>query len=335
VIARRTAALMAVLAAVPLLSGCVAAAIPVLAASGVIGTQVDGRGGRSSSSRDDRPRVAVDMTAPATRPAAQPEAVRTRAYTARDGTPMEVMTGGARSASASAGAALATPAPAVAPNAKPTGLKTYTLDDGTKVQIVSGGLPAPAPRAAAPAGFGGYDALQAFAGAQGALPRVGSERRSAFLADPRALAPVTRNCSINPAAVLIDLDPQAGVLDPARATRADSGLADMLADLRAQGVAIGWISVNTDQRADAIRQALAASGLDPAGRDELVLLRYPEEAKQARRDEFAKAYCVVAIAGDERADFDELYQYLKDPLLAAPLDRLMGKGWFLIPQPLT
>ena len=51
--------------------------------------------------------------------------------------------------------------------------------------------------------------------------------------------------------------------------------------------------------------------------------------------DFAAEFCVVALAGDERADFDELFQYLKNPAAAAPLEALIGKGWFLIPQPLT
>ena len=84
-----------------------------------------------------------------------------------------------------------------------------------------------------------------------------------------------------------------------------------------------------------MRKALIAAGLDPAGRDELVLLRYPQERKQTRLEDFAAEFCVVALAGDERADFDELFQYLKNPAAAAPLEALIGKGWFLIPQPLT
>ena len=88
-------------------------------------------------------------------------------------------------------------------------------------------------------------------------------------------------------------------------------------------------------RAGDIRRTLVASGLDPAGRDELALLRYPDDRKQTRRADFAKEFCLVAIAGDDRGDFDELYQYIKDRDAAAPLDALIGNGWFLIPQPLT
>ena len=88
-------------------------------------------------------------------------------------------------------------------------------------------------------------------------------------------------------------------------------------------------------RAGAIRKALATAGLDPDGRDQLVLLRFPEERKQTRRDDFAKANCVLAMAGDERADFDELFSYLRDPAAATTLDVLIGKRWFLVPPPLN
>lgn len=258
------------LLAAPLLSGCVAAAIPVLAAGGVVGTQV--RGDENDGVAQAAPQVAVD---------------------------------------ASPG---------------------YILADGTRARVVGGALPAPAgPRPAASE----YEPLLAYASVQGALPAAGSVRRSAILADPGTLAPATRECSIHPAAVVIDLDPAGGVLDPAQALRADARLAGALAALRGEGLAIVWLSATTADRAGAVRRALAGSGLDPAGRDELALLRYPEERKQTRRAEIAKEFCVLAIAGDDRRDFDELFDYLKDKSLAAPLDALLGNGWFLIPQPLT
>jgi len=41
---------------------------------------------------------------------------------------------------------------------------------------------------------------------------------------------------------------------------------------------------------------------------------------------------VVAIAGDERGDFDELFDYLRDPGSAVGLYPMMGEGWFLVPS---
>jgi hypothetical protein len=212
---------------------------------------------------------------------------------------------------------------------------TYTLADGTQARIVSGPLPAPGTLAPGAPAVGGYDAFAGYATRQGTLPIAGSERRSVILANPGTLEPATRECSIHPAAVLIDLDPASGTLDPAAALHADPRLAGALAGLRGEGIAVGWLSANTADRAGAVRRALVASGLDPEGRDELALLRYPDERKQTRREDFAKEFCLVAIAGDDRGDFDELYQYIKDRDAAAPLDALIGNGWFLIPQPLT
>jgi hypothetical protein len=43
---------------------------------------------------------------------------------------------------------------------------------------------------------------------------------------------------------------------------------------------------------------------------------------------------VVAIAGDARSDFDELFDYLMDPSAALPIEALLDAGWFLTPPPL-
>ena len=81
--------------------------------------------------------------------------------------------------------------------------------------------------------------------------------------------------------------------------------------------------------AEAIRAALASTGLDPEGTDRLLVLGSLDERKQTRRDALAKTHCIVAILGDERADFDELYLYLKDREAVVPSDAIIGRGWFL------
>lgn len=322
----------ALLLALPALSGCVAAALPVLAAGGVISTRGDGD---AETQERGPPRVAIDLSPASATDGTQsagppPAGTLVQNYTLADGTRMEVRAGPLPPPSGSV--EIVAPPPASALTGIP---EQRTLEDGTTVRIVAGALPPPSGAAMPPAGFRSYDPLYSHALTQGSVPVVGSERRSVLLANPAALAPDTRACSIHPAAVLIDLDPGAAVLDPEAARSAEQGLVRTLAALRAQGLTIGWISSTTADRAGAVRRALIGSGLDPVGRDELALLRYPEESKQARREDFAKQFCVVAIAGDERGDFDELFQYIKDPSVAAPLDALVGKGWFLIPQPLS
>ena len=328
----------AALLAAPLLSGCVAAAIPVLAAGGVLGTQVRGDKDQATTGQ---PRVEIDLAradAGSESSGAPGAPAYSRQVTLADGTRMEVMAGPlpprTSIAQPAPEVASADPVPRTSPTPLPTG-ETYELAEGTRARLVGGVLPPPSGAPAGSATVSDYSAFAEFAERQGTLPIAGGDRRSALLADPGALAPTTRECSIHPAAVLIDLDPGAGVLDPAAAMHADARLSGTLAALRAEQITIGWLSAATADRAGAVRRALVSSGLDPAGRDELVLLRFPEERKQTRREDFGKEYCVVAIAGDERGDFDELFQYLKNPLLAGSLEALIGNGWFLIPQPLT
>ncbi|NJK31325.1 MAG: hypothetical protein HC927_02305 [Deltaproteobacteria bacterium] len=47
-------------------------------------------------------------------------------------------------------------------------------------------------------------------------------------------------------------------------------------------------------------------------------------------ENLAATACIIAIAGDERADFDERYRYLRNPRAGAQLDLLIDDGWFLI-----
>ena len=276
--AGRIFAILFSLAAATLLSGCVAAAIPVLAAGGLAKTRMD----------DNRPQHRETV---ATLPGDRQTAV----------TP--------------------DPAPVLISGAA----RLTSLTE----------LPAPTGSAGAPPATGQITAFADYATRQAAIPVIGGERRSALLSDPGRMVPDTRECSVHPAAVLIDIDPTDTSLDLSRPLTGNAELGASLAALRAEGVVIGWTSNKTADQAGAIRKALQASGLDPAGRDDLVLLRFPEERKQTRRADFAKAHCVVAIAGDARTDFDELYEYLRDPAIAAPLDSLVGAGWFIVPAPLT
>jgi hypothetical protein len=230
----------------------------------------------------------------------------------------------------------ASPTRSRAPAATAAALASADVD---RAVPVTGRLPAPhaAPStAAAPAesDSGAYRTFAAYVATQAAKPEFGEDRHSALLAAPGTLSPQTATCSIQPPAVLIDLDPAGSTFDPDAAPAPNPPLAQALAALRAQEVGVLWISGATADHAGAIRRALRDSGLDPDGSDELVLVRYAGERKQTRREDVGKSNCVLAIAGDERADFDELYQYLKNPDAALSLEPLFGKGWFLVPQPL-
>ena len=153
--------------------------------------------------------------------------------------------------------------------------------------------------------------------------------RSALLASPGALETDRAACRERPAMVLIDLDPGRDAFDPLAASQADPALVEALATLRDRDVMIAWQTRLGENFADVVRSALARTGLDPTGEDRLEVLGSLDERKQTRRDALAKTHCIVAILGDERADFDELYLYLKDRDAVVPPDAIIGNGWFL------
>ena len=84
----------------------------------------------------------------------------------------------------------------------------------------------------------------------------------------------------------------------------------------------------------AVAEALKTSGLDPAGSDPLLLVRDHDDRKQSLREDAQRDVCVIAIAGDRKGYFDELFDYLRDPRSGEALDYLLGSGWFIAPPPL-
>ena len=179
-----------------------------------------------------------------------------------------------------------------------------------------------------------WQAFLAHASEAAASDPIDDPRTSTILAAPGSLAPNMTDCAILPPAVLIDLDPAEEALDMASITP-DRALAQGLAALRMQNVEVFWISGESAAVAGTLRARLRETGLDPAARDGLLLMRRAEDRKQLRRKELSQTHCVVAIAGDQRSDFDELFAYLKDPEAATELDVLLGDGWFLVPQAAT
>jgi len=177
---------------------------------------------------------------------------------------------------------------------------------------------------------GGYDALRGYAlrTLGGGLPLP-----SAMLADPTSLQPVRRDCQGNAPTVVIDLDPAGGVVPIAGPLAVNTDLARILSELRLRDVQIAWVTDRGPIDARAVRDRLVASGLDPASQDSLYVERYPGETKQARRAALAQTQCVIALAGDERSDFDDLYNYIIEPGDARNLELLLGNGWFLIENP--
>ena len=145
------------------------------------------------------------------------------------------------------------------------------------------------------------------------------------LIEPRAI-----ECGNKPLALLIDLDPAPGdtIIEGQPA-----GFGALLQVLRDAGIAIGWISQRTPALLESDISALR-SGPVPAFRDDDIQLpAASHHAKQDRRIGLAASHCVLAIAGDRRADFDILFDYLRDPDYAIRLEAWMDRGWFLLPYP--
>lgn len=189
-------------------------------------------------------------------------------------------------------------------------------------------LPAPDPALAA-AGDPAILAFRRYALEQAGIRAGTSGRTSAIISTPSELRPMRAGCGAGPAAVFVDLDPGRGTFDPLAPGQADPALGAALAALRERGIGVIWFSRLGANLAAAARAALVQGGLDPAGQDELILMRDIGERKQSLRDAAAKRVCPIAILGDERADFDELYLYLKNPDAAIGLEAMVGRGWFL------
>lgn len=180
--------------------------------------------------------------------------------------------------------------------------------------------------------------FRTYALAQAVAAPGSGKRSSAIVPAASELRLVRAECKALPPAVFIDLDPGRGAFDPLSPGTPDGQLGPALADLRENGIEVVWFSRLGVNFASAAREALVQSGLDPSGRDSIALMRDLGERKQSLRDDVAKRLCPIAILGDERADFDELYLYLRNADAALPLDAMIGKGWFLAspfspPQP--
>lgn len=294
------------------LSGCVAAAIPALAGAGMIGTRIDGDGPGDTPRAASAPAPEAPAAA-AVRPAPDPEVIV------------------APSASPPPPVAAPAPAPAPAPMiaAAPAEVAAPVAPPVAAVAPVA---PPVAPPSGAPRaeqlGFSqfvryGRGVAAVSAGATGPL--------SAMLADPIALDGQRKRCAPGqqPVAV-IDLDPAGGLFDPPADPERIPAAALGLAVLREAGVQIAWLSDLPVAQIGAVRTALEIAGLDLRGQDIVSLRRDPEDRKQARKESLAATSCIIAIAGDAKPDFDERFQYLRNPEAGAALETAIGDGWFLI-----
>jgi hypothetical protein len=283
-----------------LLQGCVAAAIPVLAGGAIASREV------ANGDRDDG--MAVQAGAA---PEAQPEAPQDTAQ--------DVATSATEAATDPSADSVEeiteTPQVSAVPAAPSVSAKP--------------GLTAIGPRKAS----SDYADFASYALAQSGLQS--DQASSALLQNPGALDGVRAQCSAAKLAVLIDLDPAGGTIALDSYLEYDPGFVAQLETLRSQGLTIGWISQRLTLDAERVRSMLLESSLDQLGQDVLLLLPSFDQNKQQLRREFSQDYCLVAIAGDTFSDFDELFDYLKNPDAALRLNLLRNAGWFITPLPLT
>ena len=156
---------------------------------------------------------------------------------------------------------------------------------------------------------------------------------SAILIEKVSLAlPRTMQCGAKPLAVIIDLDAAERV--DANAEKPELALGDMLSKLREAGVRLIWMSDAGQLKIESLLQPLRQGKNAAIHADDLISLSEAKGMrKQERRWELAKYYCVVAMAGDSKADFDELYDYLLKPEYAISLEKFWNNGWFKLPHP--
>lgn len=283
---RRALPLLAALAATQL-SGCVAAAIAPLAATGALGTKVaKGKKKPVPAKPAPTPEVTVGQGVSATPP-------------------------------------LLAPTPAADEPIPPAASA-----------VVDAPAKAPAPEAADDDPYG---AMAAYLLAQTESGKTGKARASALL-DQRSLVEVPKMsaCADQRGAVLIDLDPGDKAFDLDDPPSPVPGLAQHLRRIRGTGTAVVWIASLPDSDAKRLGTILKASGLDPLGIDQVMLLRPRETRKQQILDRADDDWCVLAIAGDRKADFDEVFDYLRNPdgPVAIALEQFIGAGWFLAPPPI-
>lgn len=206
-----------------------------------------------------------------------------------------------------------------------------TADDATPLPPVAAGEERPLE--------GPYGAFLAFATVQLARMDGAGLPDSVMLAPGFQLdAPVTMPCGEREPAVMIDLD-----VAPSGVAGNTDGLKRALTALRDEEVTILWLTrrssyeMRADGRTDtaALHDALVSAGLDPDRKDKVLGIRpsYKDRIQLVRQDA-ARDLCVIAMAGDTKSDFDEVFDYLKQPEAAYALDKNWGAGWFLLPPPL-
>ncbi len=314
-------------AAVPLLllagtalPGCVAVAIPAIAGSAMVGSRVvDKEGADEPQAVAAAPATAQPAPTPA--PASTPKPAAAPVLPPKP-TPVPPL--------ALASAPAPAPKPVAMPAAAPPPVAT-TVPANVPARPAMPDVTYPDPDRPIAAEQTNFVRFVRYGYASARAAAKGEELPSALLADPVALDGKRRRCAKGEQLIaMIDLDPAGGPFTPPASPAAVPGLALGLAVLREAGIEVAWISDLPTEQSGLVRAALEKSGLDPRGEDIISLRRDESDSKDQRRGSLAGVSCIIAIAGDERPDFDERFKYLRSPEAGAGIEPVVGDGWFLI-----
>ena len=120
------------------------------------------------------------------------------------------------------------------------------------------------------------------------------------------------------------------------------GAADTLAAARREGITVVFNSNRSAATAAQTIAALDTVGLGPAVLGDTLWLRDDgaPSGKDERRWKIAERYCVVAMVGDQLGDFSDLFngpdnsvQARRNMTSESLLAPLWGAGWFVLPNP--
>lgn len=319
------------------LSGCIAAAIPAIAGSAMVGSRVVDGDGKEAAAKP-APVAAVPAPKPAPAPApVQPKPAPVPTVTlvpvppAPAPAPVPAPTPRPVAIPAPAPAPVISAAPVIAPAPAPVAAAVVPAATPAARPALPAVASYPDPDRPLPPEQAGFARFVRYGHASARGAAGGADLPSAVLTDPVALDGKRRRCAVGEQLVaVIDLDPAGGVFAPPANPAKLPSLALGLAVLREAGVEIAWLSDMPVNQSGSLRAALEQSGLDPRGEDIISLRRDGEDGKQQRKENLAGIACIVAIAGDERPDFDERFKYLLNAEAGAGIEPLIGDGWFLI-----
>ncbi|MBB4096774.1 HAD family acid phosphatase [Sphingomonas kyeonggiensis] len=313
------------------LSGCIAAAVPIAAAAGVVKTSQDSKA---------RKRSKRQQTAPAPQPG--------QVYTTEDGQKVQVTN------------LTALPTPGEAAVA-PVAAKPVPGSVPPEMQFLYGSGEASALSLQA------YAALWTYVHGELRFRRDKSQITSVVMTrDSTLTSPKFGTCGKRPMAVVFDVDETVLLnlgfesdaarrgpgYDQGRWTRweetgadkveAVPGAAETIAALRSDGITVIFNTNRSASTAPFTIEALNRAGLGPVTLGDTLILRDDNapSGKDERRWQIAERYCIVAMGGDQLGDFSDLFN-AKD--LSTPARRnttsntliapLWGHGWFILPNP--